>query len=83
MQNFLMIKGNMYQQRKFTDSNREMIFLGLIVILGNIELALRARLRPSIKANCLIAYDNGADRITERFIQTLNDEFYKSKFDRC
>ena len=30
-----------------------------------ILLALRARLRPSIKVNSLIAYDNGADKITK------------------
>ena len=32
----------------------------------NVLLALWGRLRPSMKVNSLIAYDNGVDRITER-----------------
>ncbi len=37
-------------------------------LLDNNLLAVRARLRTSIMVNSLIAYDNGADRITERVI---------------
>ncbi len=39
--------------------------------LRNETLTLHTRLRAFIKVNSLIAYDNGADRITDRVIEPM------------